>query len=173
MKNNNTKLIINKLKSKKEEELIFTIKQMRHRGNAIILPHLFDMLIVNKSENVRKEAVKLLNDLKDESCKIEIIKAIKDEKYRSLRKELVSSCWQSSIDFSSELAVFVDVFKKADFETAFEAFTVIDNLKHDADLPNLTDTINDLKQDIARFKGSDKEQLYVELVHILEHFRSE
>ncbi len=165
---NKVNLLISKLRSKKEEEVLFTIKQLRNSGNSLILPHLFDVLTETKSDNIRKEAVKLLNDLKDENSKLEIIKALKNEKYASLHKDILSSCWQSSLDYSSDLAVFVDLFKKSDFEMAFEAFTVIDNFEHKAQLPDLEQHITNLKNDISRFKDTDKEQLYVELVHILK-----
>ncbi len=165
---NKINLLINKLKSKKEEEVLFTIKQLRNSGNSLILPHLFDVLIENKSENIRKEAVKLLNDLKDESSKHEIIKALKNEKYASLHKDLLSSCWQSSLDYSSELSVFIDLFKKSEFEMAFEAFTIIENFEHNSKLPDLGQHIASLKDNVSDFKDTNKEQLYVELVHILE-----
>ncbi len=168
MNNKTFKLLISKLSSKREDEVLFTIKQLRHNGNALILPHVFDMLLQNKSEYVKKEAIKLLNDLKDENSKAEIIKALKNEKYRSLHKDLLVACWQSSLDYSSDLEVFVEIFKTADFEMAFEAFTVIDNFEHSVDIPNLDKIIADLKLNIDNFKGTDKEQLYVELVHILE-----
>ncbi len=168
---NKLNLLISKLNSKKEEEVLFTIKQLRNSGNALILPHLFDVLVENKSENIRKEALKLLNDIKDKSSKVEIIKALKNEKYTSLHKDILESCWQSSLDYSSELAVFIDLFKKSEFEMAFEAFTVIDNFEHETELPDLDKHIANLKDDVSNFKGTDKEQLYVELVHVLEAHR--
>ncbi len=168
MKDKDLKLLISKLQSKKEEEVLFTIKQLRLNGNYVILPHIFELLLNNKSNNIRKEATKLLNDLKDENSKIEIIKALKNEHYRSLHKEILASCWQSSLDYSAYLEVFIEIFKNSDFEMAFEAFTVIDNFEDSATLPNLDKVVADLKMNITNFKNTDKEQLYVELVHILE-----
>ncbi len=160
--------IIKKLQSKKNDEIVFTIKQLRNTGNAKILPHLFDLLLVNKTEAVRDQAQKLLNDLKDEESKEEIVNALKNDKYKSLHKDIIISCWQSRLDYTDELLLFIDFFKKSNFELAFEAFTVIDNFENTIDAKILEKAISDLKSDIYKFKDTDKEQLYIELVHLLE-----
>ncbi len=166
MKDNKLKLLVKKLNSDKNEEVVFTIKQLRNTGNAKILPHLFDILLTNKSEKVRAEAVKLLNDLKDASCQQEIVSALKQEKYKSLHKDILISCWNSSLDYSEYAEVFVDIFKKSNFELAFEAFTVIDNFEKKLNSSVVSNIVSDLKNDISNYKGTDKEHLYVELVHI-------
>lgn len=169
MEDKKTKLLISKLQSNKSEEVVFTIKQLRNSGNSQILPHLFDMLIVNQSETIHAEAKKLLFDLKDINSKSEIIKALKSDRYKKLHKDILVSCWQSSLDYSDEVAVFVEIFKNSDFELAFEAFTIIDNFDNKIDASKLNPIISNLKENIANFKDTNKEQLFVELIHILEN----
>ena len=44
-------------------------------------------------------------------------------------KRLLTACWQNGLDFSTFLPVFIDLIIHEDWEIAFEAFTVIDNLE--------------------------------------------
>lgn len=58
------------------------------------------------------------------------MRAIENDKYKSIRKEILTACWQNGLDFSAFLPVFIDFIIREDWEIAFEAFTVIDNLEY-------------------------------------------
>jgi hypothetical protein len=57
------------------------------------------------------------------------MRAIEDDKYKGIRKTILAACWQNGLDFSTFLPVFIDLVIQEDWETAFEAFTVIDNFE--------------------------------------------
>jgi hypothetical protein len=57
------------------------------------------------------------------------MRAIEDDKYKGIRKTILTACWQNGLDFSTFLPVFIDLVIHEDWETAFEAFTVIDNFE--------------------------------------------
>ncbi|NJO89574.1 MAG: hypothetical protein HC831_11955 [Chloroflexia bacterium] len=167
------KITAKKLQSTKTDEVLFTIKQLRNTGDPRILPFLFELLSTSKSEQIRSSIISLLNDLKDKNCRPEVVKALRNNNYRSIHKEILTTCWQSGLDYSNEIGLFVELFTERDFGVAFEAFTIIDNLEEKVDASILEPIILGLKSNITSFKETDKESLFVELVHILEGLKND
>lgn len=74
-----------------------------------------------------KKAIEgFMNDLKDLSVTPEIIREIVKERKPSTMSMLVSSCWQSGLDYSDYSEVFARVFVNSDYITAIECLTVIE-----------------------------------------------
>ena len=68
-----------------------------------------------------------MNDIKDNSLCGEVIAEIrKDHKPETLRM-LVSSCWQSGLNYAEYAMDFAVVFLREDYMTAIECFTVIES----------------------------------------------
>jgi len=93
------------------------------KGAIGLLTALYD-----KTEDllIRKTIEGFMNDLKDQSASkeiiIEILKPIKPATIRML----VSSCWQSGLDYSEYATDLAEIFLKGDYVTAFECLTVIE-----------------------------------------------
>ena len=166
------KLIAEKLQSTRTDEVLFTIKQMRNTGESKILPFLFERLANTKSEEIKLAIISLLNDLKDKNCRIEIIKALKNDNFKNIHQEILATCWQSGLDYSDDIDLFVSLFITRDFGVAFEAFTIIDNFEEAIEAEKINPLLKDLKSSISKFKETQKEGLFVELVHILEGLRA-
>jgi hypothetical protein len=161
------KMVVKSLQSGKISEILFTIDQLRISGNPLVLPHLFDILIGNPPAEISKAIIDLLNELKNQSCVIEIIKALKSEKYLLIRKELLTSCWYSGLDYSDYLTDFIHIFVAGDFLIAFEAFTIIETFEKEFDGGMISELINVLKNN-AKGMTEAKSNLLIELVLLLE-----
>ena len=48
---------------------------------------------------------------------------------KTIRKTILTACWQNGLDFSNFLPVFIDIIINDEWEIAFEAFTIVDNLE--------------------------------------------
>jgi len=162
------KLIIKKLQSNDVEEVLFTIKELRNTGNKNLIPPVIDLLAKHKSEKVKKAIINFLYDLKYQSATPYIVDAIQSNDYKNIRKQLLSVGWQSRLDFSDYINVFIDHFINGSFEEAFEAFTVIDSMDAKIEEETANEAIKSLKNEINNISESKKE-LLVELVHILEN----
>lgn len=165
------KIMAKKLQSSKTDEVLFTIKQLRNTGDSRIMPFLFELLATSKSPQVKSSLIGLLNDLKNKDCRPEVIKALKNNKYQSIHKEILTTCWQSGLDYSADIELFIDLFIKRDFLVAFEAFTIIDNFEEGIEASVIDPLISRLKSNIADFKETDKEGLFVEMIHVLEELK--
>ena len=109
--------------------VISAINSVKEKGNKLYIQLLFDLLISNPEKEITGEINKLLSTVKDAETRESFIEAITNKKYKSVRKLILTACWQNGLDFSNYLPVFVDVIINDDWENAFEAFTIIDNME--------------------------------------------
>ena len=79
-----------------------------------------------QDEIIRKAIEGFLNDLKDQSASSEIINEIKKTWKIDTLNMIVSSCWQSGLNYSSYSADLAETFLKGNYITAFECLTVIE-----------------------------------------------
>jgi hypothetical protein len=168
--NKRINLLIEKLYSKNTSEAIFALNQIRNSGNPNILPQLLEFLYCGANNEVRKGIIEILNDLKIQAATSEIINAIKNSKSQDIQKILLTSIWQSGLDYSAHLEIFVDLFISGNFEIAFEAFTIIDNMDCNIDSQNIDILINKLKFSASDI-GNEKADLLVELVRVIQQMK--
>ncbi len=84
-----------------------------------------------EDESVRKAIEGFFNDLKDQSACSEIISEIKNTWSTETINMLVSSCWQSGLNYSDYSSDLADTFLKGNYITAFECLTVIEETVSD------------------------------------------
>jgi len=123
-----SKEILSNLKSTDPEFILETIDKIRESGNRFIVAGLIDLLHETDLPEIKKSVLNLLSELKNKESVPVFIEAIKDEKYASVRKELVACCWQNGLIYNEHLPVFIDLVINEEFQVAFEAFTVIENM---------------------------------------------
>jgi hypothetical protein len=123
----------------------------------------------DKSDNMptRRLIREFLNDLKDKSLRIEVIEQIKKDFKPDTLRMLVSSCWQSGLDYAGFAGDFTELFLTVDYMTAIECFTVIE-----ASVQNMTRVQKDQVIKMIR-EGSpadfgEKTALARELISVLE-----
>jgi len=85
------------------------------------------------NHSVRRIIEEFLNDLKDQKSCREVV----DELGKTLKPEtlrmLVSSCWQSGLDYAPYSSVFARLFFSHDYMTSVECFTVIESSAENID----------------------------------------
>jgi hypothetical protein len=109
--------------------VISAIEKVKEKGNKLYIPLLFDLLNSSPELEIETEIKNLLGTIKDKNTVNSFMRAIEDDKYKGIRKTILTACWQNGLDFSTFLPVFIDLVIHEDWETAFEAFTVIDNFE--------------------------------------------
>lgn len=122
-----------KLFSSDTNVVVSAIETIERKGNKLYLPMIFDLLNSFPEPEIETEIKNLLGTVKDKEVINSFMRAIEDDKYKPIRKTILTACWQNGLDFSTFLPVFVDLIIKEEWEVAFEAFTVVDNLEF---LPN-------------------------------------
>jgi len=88
-----------------------------------LLTGLFDK---TSDEGIRETITDFFNDLKDPSASAEVMKEIRKPFSQDTVSMLISSCWQSGLDYSGFADDLVDIFLASDFIIALECLTVIE-----------------------------------------------
>ena len=133
MGNNNTKLtekqkaVVDSLIAINDEQVISLIQDFRDNGELFIVQPLVEMLYSDRSEELKKTILEFLSDIRDHAAVKPITQSIQLHIGDKNTTGLISACWQSSLDFSNELPVFIDILCNGDYQPSFEAFTVIEN----------------------------------------------
>ncbi len=133
MGNNNTKLtekqkaVVDSLIAINDEQVISLIQDFRDNGDLFIVQPLIEMLYSDRSEVLKKTILEFLSDIRNHAAVEPITQSIQLHIGDKNTTGLISACWQSSLDFSNELPVFIDILCNGDYQPSFEAFTVIEN----------------------------------------------
>ena len=122
----------------------------------------------NKTEDnlIRKTIEGFMNDLKDQSVTQEIIKEIRKPLKQSTISMLVSSCWQSGLNYSEYSKDIAEIFLRSDYLTALECFTVIEESVHELTRKK-RDEIISMIDEYPHSKEEEKARLARELIAIL------
>jgi hypothetical protein len=116
---------------------------------------------------VKKTIEGFMNDLKDQSVTKEIINEIRKPFKQSTISMLVSSCWQSGLNYSEYSKDLVELFLSSDFLTAFECFTVIEESVHELTRKKRNELIS-IIDGYQLSPGLEKEKLTNELISVLK-----
>jgi HEAT repeat protein len=166
MKNKINPTIVQDLFSKNPETVISAINSTKEIGNKHYIPILFDLLNSNPEHEIEVEITKLLGTIKDKESVNPFMRAIENDNYKSIRKTILTACWQNGLDFSTFLPVFIDLIVNEEWEIAFEAFTIIDNfetLPNKAILQNSIEKINAVLDSLNEQKGYFLREVLVKL----------
>ncbi len=146
--------------------VLATLERISFEGTTSQLPLLFELLNSRPEEPVTEKILKILGSLKVRDAAPVLADALQDPRYKSIRKSLATACWQNGLDYSDFLPVFVDLVVREAWETAFEAFTVIENMEHFPEkemLEQTTDTIHSALKDA----GSQKKYFLHEILSMI------
>ncbi|WP_167609161.1 HEAT repeat domain-containing protein [Maribellus sediminis] len=154
----------NQLFSTNSETVISAIKSLQESGNSSYLPILFELLSAQPESEVKAEILKLLGMVKDKETIPVFIDVLQNEKFHLIRKDITTVCWQNGLDFSAYFEVFTNLVINEEWEVAFEAFTVIENLET---FPS-EEQLKPIKLKIARALKSAGEQKQYFLEELLK-----
>ena len=117
-------------------------------------------------DDIRRTIESFLNDLKDQSAAVEVISEIRRGWKPQTVSMLVSSCWQSGLNYSSYSSDLADVFLTGDYVTAVECMTVIEEYIDEVGRNKKDEIIRKIEQSKIT-AGKEKTALTLELIAIL------
>jgi hypothetical protein len=116
--------------------------------------------------SVKRTISGFLNDLKDQAASGEIINEIRKNWKPDTISMLVSSCWQSGLNFADYSADLAKIFLTGDYVTAIECLTVIEETVNDLSIEQRNEVIK-LIEETPFSTGNEKTTLTNELLTIL------
>lgn len=160
--------LLKNLQSEDENVVAAAIETIKTQGNTAYIEPLFDLVRTSANPETRRTIKRLLADIKPaESVQI-LIDLAQNPLYAAVQSDIISVCWESGLDFSKQIPTFVNWVITGEYMTAFEAFTVIENME-------ITLTIDDTERYLAPVfealdQASDDRKILLEA--IVSHLRS-
>ena len=118
-------------------------------------------------KSIMKTIEDFFNDLKDHSVRREVIAEIRKPWNNRTTSMLVSSCWQSGLDYSDYMDDMIRIFLESDYSTAIECMTVISESVHSCSRESKDGIIRIIRDNPVSYKH-EKYSLTEELISILE-----
>ena len=156
--NSNSELL-KKIQNGNPELLAEAVKEIKENGNLSIAQMLLENLGNIRDAHTLTTIVNLLADIKENAFREILINALQSASQPSIKTELLRIIWESSLDYSRYLPIFLDILQNDDFTTAFEASTVIENMVYNL----TTEQHQQLHEFIETFPGN--KQFLVENIH--------
>jgi hypothetical protein len=152
-------------------EVLTAIKTIRSEGNENAIPFLVKTLVTNPDPDIKNEISNLLFDLKNEKALPPLIMAILNPENKEYRRILISACWESGLNCSPYLKIFVEMAVASDYLETIECLTVIENMIGPFSLKDLEESMNIAKD------AADEDELRFDLLNsiweVLVDFRAE
>lgn len=158
-----------KFDAENDAEILATLKEIRISGQALIIPLMIDVLEKTKDNSIREEILSILGQLKDKGSVAYIVEALASGAVKNYRKEFITTCWQSGLDYRDHITLFAKEFVKGDYVTAIEAFTVIEEWIFESSPEKITECKKYLIDAVSEI-DNEKKPLYVELVKLVESY---
>jgi hypothetical protein len=159
--------LLKRLRSGNETAVLKALGELRSSGHLEYIPHLLDIMSLSESENVHREMVSFLADIKVKAVTQYLIDGLKNPALQGVRSEIASVCWQSGMDYSEHIDLFIDIFLESDYMTSLESFSVIEQ-----SLEYLTEEECAQKRDLVleglERVSDEKKPLAKELLHMLK-----
>lgn len=146
------------------------LKAMETHGNSSVIKPLAEKLLSGVSEKNQKEILELFSSLKDTSVTAEMMDAIEDKRNRPIRQLLLSTIWNTKVDFSDYIDEFVQIAVEGDFMETLDCLTIIENLDGPFMEENILESQLHLKKFMEQTGARDKQkaQLLSEIALVLK-----
>ncbi len=121
--------LITDLKSGNAKKISTALKTLEASGNSQILEPLAEVLMDKNVADSHKEIVEFLSSMKDSSAIDEMMRLLGEARFMSIRQALLTSIWNSPLDYSYYLPDFVDIAVEGNFMEAMDCLTIIENME--------------------------------------------
>lgn len=158
------------LYSSDEKQVLQKIEQLRELGTDSDLITLAEVYTENKSENIKRAIHQFFCDLRNQSSVEVIARIIKTAADKETLKMVVSSTWESRLNYIGYFELFIDLVVHEDFDVAFEAFTLIESFEEKTTEARKQTLIEYAKKKITKCKEGNL-SFAVDLVKIIEAYK--
>lgn len=122
------KIVEAKLNSEKDADIFEAITLIQDNALFSYLPNLAFLHSKYFDKEFAQNIETLFNDMRHKEAIPFILPLLSDSKLsEKTQLMLISSCWQSGMDYSNDILKFVPFLSHNEFIFAFEAFTVIES----------------------------------------------
>lgn len=161
------KSILSDFQSSNEQIVLDAIKRNRKEGNNKTFEALLQTLKKTDEPTVEAAIIEFLYDLKDQGSVDVLVEALQDKQMAYYDSFLIAAFWQSAIDGSDHLPLFVRKAIEGDYMVCLEALTVVENFDSQFNNETIIELEADLDEAIEAESEKDKMNLLISLRKVL------
>lgn len=161
-KGNKLKQIMLDLATDDPKKISKSIKALEAHGDASAIKPLAEKLLAGVSEKNQREIMELFSNMKDSSVTAEIMDVIEDERFLPIRQLMLSTVWNTKVDFSDYIDEFVQIAVQGDFMETLDCLTIIENMEGPFMEENILEAQLHLKNYLEQ--SGDKDQQKAQLL---------
>lgn len=121
--------LISDLNSGSETKISQAIKTLEEHGDSRAIKPLANVLLTSDSPDIQKEILELFSSLKDSSSAVEVMDILQDPQFAAIRPAILTTVWNTKVDFSSYIDDFVGIAVQGDFMEVLDCLTIIENME--------------------------------------------
>lgn len=155
------------LSSSSKEQVLEGIQLSRKHANSATFELMLQTLKQTDEPDVEAAIIAFLYDLKDESSIDPLIRAIENDEMKYYHSFLIATFWQSALDGSEYLDLFVKKAIHGEYMSSLEALTVIENFDRSFPSDQLMNLEMDLLEAIDAEEQEEKKNLLISLKEVV------
>ena len=122
--------LLEDLKNESVNKVKTALDALQILGEASILRDIILAIDINEKHSEKNNLIiEFLSSLKDTSCREEIIKLLEDTTMLQYRQIILSTIWNSPIDYSEYIDLFVKIACEGDLIEVLDCLTIIENME--------------------------------------------
>jgi hypothetical protein len=166
--------LLKKLKAGNEQEFAKNLAELDTVLTIEALPSLVSVFHANISDGSKEELLVFFNNLTAPDAQEIMIQILMDPDNLSIRQILLSTIWNSRLDYSLYLAEFVEMAVEGDYLEALECLTIIENLEGPFEESDILEAQLHLKEYLELgVKDDQKAILISEIALLIKNFNEE
>lgn len=141
-------------------------------GNHTVIKPLFEFIQKTTNDQSKKEAIEFLSNLKDTPSKAEIMKNVHNQDFKPIQNIILSTIWNSPLDYSEFLNEFVLLAVENNYLTSLECLTIIENLEGPFSEQSILESQLHLKDYLEGkyLKSTEKDNMISEIALLIKDF---
>lgn len=155
-----------------EKQVQKTIEELRELGTDADLDLLAELYSKTGSDEIKKLIHHFFCDLRNQSSADTITRLIKTTDDKPTLKMLVSSTWESRLNYIGYFELFIDLVIHEAFEISFEAFTLIESFEEKTTEARRETLLNYLSKNIGKCSAENM-AFASDLEGIIKNYRIE
>ncbi len=123
-------ILLEDLRSESVNKVKTALDALQILGEPSILKDIILAININDAHSEKNNLIiEFLSSLKDTSCRDEIIKLLEDASMNQYRQIILSTIWNSPIDYSEYIDLFVKIACEGDLIEVLDCLTIIENME--------------------------------------------
>ena len=169
------KAILKDINSGQEKKIIDGLKALKVNGDDDVIRPIIDVWNKGVTPAAEKEIITFLGDIKSTSSAQSIMDILLDEEYNDIHIPLLTTIWNSKVDYSEYLVDFVNLAVQYDFIVALECLTIIENMEGPFEEHHILDAEIILREFAENHNENQSEeakkvQMIIEISKLVEAF---